>query len=191
MQYHYNTFHLKTRETSSESIQPSIAQSFGQVEHFSAGSSRHQLLQKDLAKCLIENMLPFFLVSSSSFLKFVGHLDTRFKVGAAITYPNTIIPKEYDDIGLKEDKMLKPVEAVECTTDAWTSVATESYTILTCHFIDTEWKMQSICLQTRHCPESHTAEYVKEILKEAFQEWKLNDKVITGVIDNAKNMVNA
>ena len=51
--------------------------------------------------------------------------------------------------------------------------------------------MNFICLQTRHHPESHTAENLKEMLVGGFSEWNLSEKCITGVVDNARNMVNA
>ena len=48
-----------------------------------------------------------------------------------------------------------------------------------------------MCLQTRYYPQSHTAEHLKEMLLESFNEWKINNKDITGVVDNARNMVKA
>ena len=70
-------------------------------------------------------------------------------------------------------------------------IATESYITLTCHFIDLQWDIKSICLQTRYHPESHTEVNLKEMLRDAFCEWKIDQKYITGVIDNSRNMVNA
>ena len=51
--------------------------------------------------------------------------------------------------------------------------------------------MKSVCLQTRHCTESHTAENLKSVHESAFHEWKIKDKSITGCVDNARNIVNA
>ena len=54
---------------------------------------------------------------------------------------------------------------------------------LTYHYIDANRNMKNICLQTRHAPESHTAENLKDIFYATFTERKLNEKHI--VIDNA------
>ena len=192
LQYHYNSLHLKDAKPSlSASLQPTIAQSMGQVKAYSISSPRHGLLQKRVAEYLVENLLPLSTVSSPGFNTLVKSLDPKFVVGSRRTYSDVIIPKMYADLKQRIDAMLRPIDAVACTTDGWTSIVTESYITLSCHFIDHDWNMQSICLQTKHYPESHTAENLKQMLLEAFHEWKLDQKCITGVVDNARNMVNS
>ena len=191
LQYHYNSLHLKDTHPATPNVQPSIAQSFGQYKAYSSSSSRHNLLQKRVADFLIENLLPLSTVSSPSFVNLVKTLDPKFTVGSRKTYSDVVIPKMYADMRHVVDGMLRPIDAVACTTDGWTSIVTQSYITLSCHFIDKDWNMRSMCLQTRHHPESHTAENIKDMLIEAFHEWKIDQKCITGVVDNARNMVNA
>ena len=144
-----------------------------------------------MAEYLIEHLLPISTVSNPAFLALVKQLDPKFSVGSRNVYSDVIIPKMYTDIRQKVSQILQPVESMACTTDGWTSMATESYMTLTCHFIDSEWNMNVTCLQTRHCPESHTAQNLKQMLMEAFSEWKIDQKSVTVVIDNARNIVNA
>ena len=186
LQYHYNNYHT----TSIKAPQPSIADCFGKPKKYSVSNTRQCMLQRSVAEYLVENLVPFSTVESESFINLMKHLDPKFNVGTRKTYSDVIIPKMYAGVREKVDTKIKPLEAVACTTDGWTSIATESYITLTCHFIDNKWDMNSVCLQTRHHPESHTAENLKEILEGAFSEWKMSEKWITGVIDNARNMVN-
>ena len=51
--------------------------------------------------------------------------------------------------------------------------------------------MRSLGLQTRHYPQSHTSENLRDLLHESFNEWRLNDKQIVGVMDNDKNITMA
>ena len=193
LQYHYSTYHLKAETLTSPkpSSQLSISQSFGQNKCYSPSSARHKLLQRSIAEYLIESLAPVSTVDSQAFVSLVKNLDPKFNVESRRTYADVILPKYYTDIRERVNNLMRPVEGVVCTTDGWTSIVTESYMTLTCHFIDKDWKMKSVCLQTRHHPESHTAQNLKEMLLEAFSEWKLDQKYITGVVDNARNIVNA
>ena len=62
---------------------------------------------------------------------------------------------------------------------------------MTAHYITDSWDLASAVLLTRHLPDSHTADNLADALQNAFHEWKLSDKNITGNSDNAKNIVNA
>ena len=185
LKYHYNNFHLVA------SSQPSITTSFGQAKKYPKTSVRHLLLQKSVAEFLIDDMLPFSTVESPSFIKLINNLDPKFQLESAKTYSNSIIPKMYMDLKAKVTEMMKPVAALGITSDAWTSAATQSYVTMTAHFIDEEWLLKSLCLQTQHCPESHTALHLKEIYMEAFKAWQLDSKDVTGCVDNARNVKNA
>ena len=167
LQYHFNNNHLKDsspKAAGERSVQPSIAHSFGQGKDYPSTSSKHLILQKSLAEYLIENLLPFSTVSNLAFISLMKNLDPKFKVPCRRTYSDVVIPKIYADIKQRVVNLLKPTEYVACTTDGWTSIATESYITLTCHFINLEWEMKSICLQTRYHLENHTAVNFKKML---------------------------
>lgn len=62
---------------------------------------------------------------------------------------------------------------------------------MTVHFINENWELISKVLQTRHLPVSHTSEELAHCLTEAFEEWGIANKHISGTTDNAKNIINA
>ena len=62
---------------------------------------------------------------------------------------------------------------------------------LTGHFITEDWTLMNVGLQTRHTPDCHTAENLKTLFETALNEWKLANKEVSGVIDNAKNITKA
>lgn len=47
---------------------------------------------------------------------------------------------------------------ITLTTDAWTSIATEAYLGVTCHFIKDDWELISYNLTTMPLEKRHTAE---------------------------------
>ena len=44
-------------------------------------------------------------------------------------------------------------------------------------------------MQTRHCPENHTAENLRAEHLVAFKEWGIENKNISGCVDNARNLM--
>ena len=60
---------------------------------------------------------------------------------------------------------------------------------MTAHFIAEFWEMESKVLLTREMPERHTGVHISERLMKASVEWKISEKVVAVVRDNAANMV--
>ena len=74
------------------------------------------------------------------------------------------------------------------TTDIWTSMTTEAYMTVTCHFIDPNLKLQNFVLETIRFPERHTGVNIAEKLKEVGERWGKTDKVIIVSHDQGSNM---
>lgn len=78
------------------------------------------------------------------------------------------------------------------TTDVWTSVATEAYLGVTCHYITDDWNMQSICLTTMPLQDRHTASNIAEWLEQVVARLEIpHSKIIVIVHDNGANIVAA
>ena len=60
---------------------------------------------------------------------------------------------------------------------------------MTAHSLTDLWKMENKVLQTHEMPERHTGLHISERLLRASEEWKISDKVVAVVRDNAANMV--
>jgi hypothetical protein len=61
---------------------------------------------------------------------------------------------------------LKQVDNVVSTVDICSSVAMDSYKSITCHYIDEEWLVRSIILETMELQVSHTAKNISDILED-------------------------
>ena len=64
---------------------------------------------------------------------------------------------------------------------------TQAYITLTVHFITDSWKMDSMVLQTQEMPERHTGVNIHAQLSTASEKWKIKEKVVALVRDNASN----
>ena len=58
------------------------------------------------------------------------------------------------------------------------------------HFVDTNFKLQSKCIQILEIHEDHTAASLQEVLSD-IKSWSLSDKVCGATTDNCGNIVNA
>ena len=66
--------------------------------------------------------------------------------------------------------------------------------MITAHFINSEWKLESKVLQTREMEGRHTGENIAEMLCNAMKKWKIDEwkidesKISAIAHDNASNM---
>ena len=61
--------------------------------------------------------------------------------------------------------------------------------LFTVNFVDSEFKLQTRCLQTLEVPEDHDASSLKEVLASMFQGWKISNKICRATTDNVGNTV--
>ena len=61
-------------------------------------------------------------------------------------------------------------------TDMWSSITGESYLSYTVHYISSQWKLETKCLQTLYFPADHTAENIAETLQDTLEQWGLEPK---------------
>ncbi|XP_073729768.1 E3 SUMO-protein ligase ZBED1-like [Misgurnus anguillicaudatus] len=122
------------------------------------------------------------------FRRFVKALDPSYVLPNRKTISNTLVPQLYNKI--KEELMVKVsnAAAVCLTTDCWTSRTTTSFMAVTCHFIDEDFTLSSSLLDCFSFTDRHTAENLAVELKKVCEEWKITNKVVACVSDNASNI---
>ncbi|XP_060874403.1 E3 SUMO-protein ligase ZBED1-like [Metopolophium dirhodum] len=88
-----------------------------------------------------------------------------------------------ENIGFLEySKMLQPLY--------YPPNSNKGYITVTCHFIFDD-KLYSPVLATREVHGAHTGENIAAVLSEIFNEWEINNKIVTIVSDNGANIKNA
>lgn len=89
-----------------------------------------------------------------------------------------------------KDELLK-VPSISVTTDSWMSLNSQSFTTVTGHFINDDWKLKSVVLNTLLEKEHHTAENLRATFDSVLEEYGIENKVEHCVHDNASNVVRA
>ena len=95
----------------------------------------------------------------------------------------------YNETAAKLKDVIGDLESCAITHDAWTLIATDSYGTITLHFINSDWNLRNVVLQTRKVVGQHTADAIRDQLANAKLEWGFPRPI--GVTDNASNKLKA
>lgn len=153
-------------------------------------SEETELIHQALAKMIAMNQMPISFCSSAGFEQFMNIVKPNYKIckEEAIKKRLKSLKLSIQDI-IQRD--LKSANNIACTSDCWSSLSQDSYITVTAHMINDEWYPKSYTLTTHKMEESHTASNLAYQLENTFEKWEIDQKVITVVTDNAKNVLNA
>ena len=155
-------------------------------------STKHKQLVDATTDFVCQSLQPLSVVDDPSFRHLLEIADPRFQLPHRTYFTEKAIPAKYQEVHALIEKQLAEVEKCTITTDLWTAQYQQrAYISLTVHFIDSEFKLQSRCLQTLEVPQDHSAGSLKEVLASMFQAWNISDKVCGAITDNGGNIVNA
>ncbi|XP_036329769.1 zinc finger BED domain-containing protein 1-like [Rhagoletis pomonella] len=160
---------------------------------YESNSSRKAELDSALARMNASDIQPFRIVEDKGFREFVQCLDPRYKLPSRPTIQNVHLQKIFDDLEKKLQANLNNIDSCAITTDGWSSKANESYITVTCHFIDSEFKLRSVVLGTSKLANelNHSAENISQSLRECLNKWNILEKVNYVVTDTAASMLKA
>lgn len=110
--------------------------------------------------------------------------------------PNMVFPKRstlrrkvkerFEELQLNLKERLQQLSSkMSFTIDGWTSIAGRSYYGVTIHYIDNEWKYQSVVLDFIPSRGRHTGEDIATIFHECLLEYGIIDKIQGITVDNA------
>ena len=136
-------------------------------------------------------MQPISIVEDTGLQKFVYALESRYQPPSRMTVTGTLLPNKYQEIVKKLHVDLDLAENVATRTDIWTSVQTKGYITLTAHYITPDWELKSPVLATVHLLNEHTADNIASELEKVTNKWRIKDKTVCVVTNNAANMIAA
>lgn len=151
-------------------------------------SSRATKITQSVIYFICKDMRPLSVVENDGFRHMLTTLEPRYTIPSRQHITDTALPNLYKQVKATVLDAVGSAGRVALTCDAWTSRATESYVTITAHHVTDEWKLASHVLQTRAMHESHTGENIATLLREAVNEWGLEEKDPIVVTDNAANM---
>ena len=154
--------------------QPTFASAVVRSQMYDSSGRRWIQLTDAISNWIAEDGLPLYSVEKSGFKKLIAVFDPRCEIPSRNYFTGTGIPALYAstrDIVAQEIQAAKYFSA---TTDMWSSVGMKPYISFTVYFLDSNWKLQSRCLQTAFMPEDHTAGNIVVSLTDVLDAWQLN-----------------
>lgn len=151
--------------------------------------------KRKIDRCLLRlftrDFQPFTVVEDEGFKNFVQELNPNYSLPNRRTISSSWIPAAYEECKRNVLNKLKNIKKVCLTTDCWSSSAQDSYLALTAHFIDIEYKFQSVLLDCCRIEGSHTATNLAANIKEITERFSLSDKILVVISDNDSKIVKA
>ena len=142
-------------------------------------------IREVVSHMIMVHELPFNFVEYDLFTILMKEANPAFnKISRAATREDCISSYK---IGRKRiQKLLNSVNRVSITTDMWTSNQNIHYMVVTCHFVDSDFKLNKCILSFVDVPPPYSGIGIYDCLFKCLKEWNIETKVATLTVDNAK-----
>ncbi|KAL6552579.1 hypothetical protein OROHE_007943 [Orobanche hederae] len=137
-----------------------------------------------LAKMVIVHEYSFRMLEHEFFVMLCKTLNPRFEKMSRITLRNDCM-KLYALEKKNLKTIFESVERFSLTSDLWTSNQNIGYMCLTCHFLDSEWKLQKRILNFCALAPPHTGLAISDCISECLIDWGIENKISSITLDNA------
>ena len=129
--------------------------------------------RKELMRMISLHGFPFLVTEYDGFRSFVSSLNPLFKIPCRTTARNECMKVFHE----KKVALKKTLQNENCrfslTTDMWTSNQTLGYIVVTCHFIDAEWKLQKRIIKFIDVKTPHTGVELFNNIQNCIQDWSI------------------
>lgn len=150
------------------------------------------ILTDSVLSIIVKDMRPLAIVEGEGFKEMLATFQPGYTLPSRRCFTNMMERKYETSLGKLKNKLKMASSKISLSTDAWTSLVTEAYLGVTCHFIDDNWDLVSFNLTTLPVEERHTAENIASWLEHVAEKFDISvDNVLAIVHDNARNIVAA
>lgn len=133
---------------------------------------------------IVIDLQPFNIVEDKGFRALINYLDPRYNIPSVNTL-KTLVINAYKG---KKRNVQAELDEVSDICDTWTSINTDHFLIVTCHFINNNFEMEIYTPQS-FLEAIGISVAATECLINVFSNWNIQEKVGAVVTDNAANML--
>ncbi|CAK1584211.1 unnamed protein product [Parnassius mnemosyne] len=145
-----------------------------------------------LMNLFIWDLQPFSIVEDKGFREFIKFAFPNYTIPSRKYFANNLLPGWYEEVKTNtKAALIEDAKSICLTTDMWTSRNNDSYLAVTGHYIDKNYRLQSVLLECKVLESRHTGLNLAEELRNVAQEWNILDKVLLAVSDNGANIKSA
>ncbi|XP_024984099.1 zinc finger BED domain-containing protein RICESLEEPER 2-like [Cynara cardunculus var. scolymus] len=141
-------------------------------------------IREVVSHMIMVHELPFNFVEYELFNVVMKEANPGFnKISRASAKQDCVASYEIGKKRIK--KMLSAINRVSITTDMWMSVQNIHYIVVTCHFVDSDFKLNKCILSFLDVPPPYSGLCIYDSLFKCLKEWNNETKVATLTVDNA------
>lgn len=172
--------------------QPSVLETFTNCIPYDKKGARWKAITDAVAMYIAKDMVPIYNVEKPGFIHLLKVLDPRYVLPSRKYFSDVALPQLYNSTHQRIAAELDGVLFYSATTDLWSSRVMQPYLSLTLHFINDDWTLRSVCLQTAYFPDELKGEIIAQGLKDALSSWNLpEDRLTCMTTDSGTNMLKA
>ncbi|XP_011859600.1 PREDICTED: zinc finger BED domain-containing protein 1-like [Vollenhovia emeryi] len=154
------------------------------------GTSSEKITNVVLYMLAIDNC-PLSTVENEGFCTLKKTIVPRYKIPSRRTITRYMDDK-YEHLHSMFKREIAQVTALTLTCDIWSDISNRGYLGITVHYLNNNNKMKSRCLGVLPLDESHTAQYLSQILVEGIQSFGIHRETVTAIVtDNDANIKKA
>ncbi|CAH0552454.1 unnamed protein product [Brassicogethes aeneus] len=156
--------------------------------------ARSKQIDHQILRWIVKGFHAFRIVEEVEFQSLCKMLCPNYNVPSRKTISNNLLQQLYQSKREKIEEELNQVDYICITTNSWTSTNNESFTAITAHYINEEQSQLKLKAHLLDCfafEEKYTAQNLATLLANKFKEWKLEQKIVCVVSDNAANIIAA
>lgn len=172
--------------------QPSVLETFTNCIPYDKKGARWKAITDAVAMYIAKDMVPIYTVEKPGFIHLLKVLDPRYVLPSRKYFSDVALPQLYNSTHQRIAAELDGVSFYSATTDLRSSRVMQPYLSLTLHFINDDWTLRSVCLQTAYFHDEHQGEIIAQGLKDALSSWNLpEDRLTCMTTDSGTNMLKA
>ncbi|CAN1141104.1 Zinc finger BED domain-containing protein RICESLEEPER 2 [Linum perenne] len=134
---------------------------------------------------IILHEFPLSIVNYVGVISFLKCLQPTFKVVSRNTVKSDVLKVYNEGRALVMMELERSVSRIAITTGMWSSNNNKrGFMVVTAHFIDASWILQSHILRFVYVPYPHTKDALCGMLSESLTEWNIDNKLSTFIVDN-------
>lgn len=159
-----------------------VNNSSGQQQSWHWHSSRKQQLTNHVTRSLVTDCLPISTIEGPGFQNLIKLLDNSYEFQSASLFRTQLLPSLQQEERKRILSTLGGLEYCSLTMDVWKSREADlNYVGVACHFVNSEWVVDSRYLATLEVTNGQDSEDLARRLQKLASEWKLSMRwAVTG-----------
>ena len=140
---------------------------------------------------IIRDIIPTHIVEKPGFRNLILLLEPKYTMVSRQCLQYTLVPEKVQIVQQSIKDLLEDVKSCSVTLDIWSSRRMHGYLGITCHFVSSNWQIQSFLLCCKQIKGRHTGDSISLESESVTEEYGITTKVFKVITDNAYNMIKA